>query len=306
MVEAEHRKIMQQHGMHGAQPHLLRKVWVNFTQVGMEYGKKVLGCQSDDPCECFSWIGVEKCVQYLKKDMGMDVSGVIVRSLVGGSLECGTVSNVPEDVYQACSSINREPTTLEECTRAVVAEAQKRSCRFVDNVYNDPRSAEWMFTTSLEMEHARRWFSNHKDVLRIVYYFDALVDGNAFFETLDGTVARSPLLGIPEPGAHRLLQMHCCSLLGAVHQESMPPQLSSMPLFPEPVRLPPRPLPLEEPPVAMQVDDSDAQQRRKRQRRLEEDNTDEEEELPDYAEEEEKEEDPKPEEKETHLSTSHA
>lgn len=161
-------------------PFDLKRVVVNFVNVGKNYGKKFANGQ-------FHWEGVRRCVRHLRDEIGLRVTGVILENWKGmdGVAEPEKVEGVPNDIRVLCESIEETPRVIGQHQRSADDEmtikcAYRRNCRMLDN----DNYRDWV--RNLRNEQIRSWLEHSQARVHMKYYFDSL----GYFDTLDGNAER--------------------------------------------------------------------------------------------------------------------
>jgi len=163
----------------------LSSVVVNFANVGANYARKVLKRDGElEPQMLFDWEGVRRAVNYLAKNLGLKVVGVIYENFWATDNHATKKVELPNDIRKACESIEETPRIVGKNHGSADDEmtikcAYHRNCRFMDN----DNYRDWK--QQLRDEKCRSWLDKCQDLLHMRYYFDSSM---GVFETLDGNV----------------------------------------------------------------------------------------------------------------------
>jgi hypothetical protein len=164
----------------------LNTVVVNFANVGASYAKKVLkrDVEKEGAVNLFDWEGVRRCVNYLTKNVGLKVIGVINENFWATDNNSPTKKELPADIKKTCESVEETPRIIGRNHSSADDEmtikcAYHRNCRFLDN----DNYRDWK--QQLRDEKCRAWLDKNQDLLHMRYYFDS---GLGIFETMDGNV----------------------------------------------------------------------------------------------------------------------
>jgi len=163
----------------------LSSVVVNFANVGANYARKVLKRDGElEPQMLFDWEGVRRCVNYLAKNLGLKVVGVIYENFWATDNHATKKVELPNDIRIACESIEETPRIVGKNHGSADDEmtikcAYHRNCRFMDN----DNYRDWK--QQLRDEKCRSWLDKCQDLLHMRYYFDSSM---GVFETLDGNI----------------------------------------------------------------------------------------------------------------------
>jgi len=163
----------------------LKRVVVNFANVGATYGKKVLkreGCSK--PMGLLDWEGVRRCVKYLAHNLSLKVVGVIHENYTATDNNVPSRVAMPQDIRRMCESIEETPRLEGANHKSADDEmtikcAYHRNCRFLDN----DNYRDWK--QQLRDDRCRGWLEKYQDLLQMRYYFDS---GVGIFETIDGNM----------------------------------------------------------------------------------------------------------------------
>jgi len=174
----------------------LRKVVVNFSDVGTTFAEKVLKRQVPEGERNFDWEGVRRCVRCLKDEWCMQVVGVVYQDFTGTENGGRRVRGVPDDIRMMCHSINETPRIdnhnhQHAQTEMTIKCAYRRNCRFMDN----DNEREWL--RNMRNAKCRMWLENTQELMQMRYYFDTDL---GTFDTLDGNVPPG-LMSMKVPGA---------------------------------------------------------------------------------------------------------
>jgi hypothetical protein len=163
-------------------PFDLKRVVVNFANVGSTYGVRVMKRTREQGL--MDYEGVRRCLNHLVNKQRLKVVGVVFENFRAKDGEWGETNEVPEDIAQLCETIELTPRICGQHQRSADDEmtikcAYRRNCRLLDN----DNYRDWKQT--LRDEEIRAWLDKHQDILQMRYYFDT---GLGEFDTLDGNV----------------------------------------------------------------------------------------------------------------------
>jgi hypothetical protein len=161
----------------------LKRVVVNFANVGASFGKK---CLSREHRGLFDWDGVRKCVKQLTTEAKMTVVGVIYEDFQGtdnGAKNKHERVRMPTDIMKMCESVEETPKVSGQNHGSADDEmtikcAFRRNCCFMDN----DNYRDWI--QQMRDEKCRAWLQSGRELLHLRYYFDS----EGYFETIDGNV----------------------------------------------------------------------------------------------------------------------
>ena len=163
-------------------PFDLKRVVVNFANVGSTYSERVLK-RNKSFTKLLHYEGVRRCVRHLAEKRNLRIVGVVYEDFRG--VDAGEeVWKVPDDIVEMCETIELTPRLTGQQHRSADDEmtikcAYRRNCRFLNN----DNYRDWL--KSMHDDGIRNWLKSCQDFLQMRFYFDT---GLGTFETLDGNV----------------------------------------------------------------------------------------------------------------------
>eukprot|EP00929_Paragymnodinium_shiwhaense_P016465 TRINITY_DN124841_c0_g1_i1.p1 TRINITY_DN124841_c0_g1~~TRINITY_DN124841_c0_g1_i1.p1 ORF type:complete len:713 (-),score=188.87 TRINITY_DN124841_c0_g1_i1:96-2234(-) len=164
----------------------MRRVVVNFMNVGTTYGRDVLKKEKGQSRMLFHWDGVRKCVAHLIQKKKMKVVGVIWKDFKGLDGNDELVAGVPEDIRARCEHVEETQRHTGEHHKSADDEvtikcAFRRRCRLMDN----DNYRDWLAGGMVD-EEVRQWLEANKEKVHWKFYFDSQL---GVFDTIDGNQA---------------------------------------------------------------------------------------------------------------------
>jgi hypothetical protein len=157
-------------------------VVVNFANVGITYGKRILKRDKTRGQTLMDYEGVRRCLQHLTEKSCLKVIGVVYEDFKAVNASGQPCWSPPEDITAMCESIKQTPRATGSQRTTILKCAYDRNCRFLDN----DDYMDWL--DEMSSEDIRRWFESNQEFLQMGFYFDM---GLGTFDTIDGKKSRA-------------------------------------------------------------------------------------------------------------------